>query len=417
MNCGSIINSDEIFRKLATASGETKRWLVGKYSTGDTYETDFTQSVYRYNGHSICSNKFDFSVEGTKCYWCNTFSFLFDDGEIIPDVPIVIESGVFKGTRIMIKRYPKCQSIFGKYKPDRVNFTSNLIPINDMIEKQRMINQSCEISHKLAISSLINSSEYPFKANIIGAWLCDTTNIIQRVSEHTLMETVFTDRMMRNTFFQLFVLAGTNLISHGSPSHKVLSIMNEMCTYNVGQKKIEMNTTLFVEPGRYSSFAVDYNKRRLFFVGNESSSDIVEPDWNIEYNLSNCVKGTVKLTKSPCIPEYLQMRVATIRVTHEIMEYIRKTGVNVFPSLYLFIYITIILLNRSFYNAFVQSNLYEPFTKIFIEDDLSKYLTLINNNIGNDLDENQIIQLLIDSELRIRLDANRILGGLIISLY
>ena len=62
MSCGSILSTDQIFRKLSDITLETKRRLLGKYVTGDKYETDFTQSIYHRDGVPICSNKFNFSI-------------------------------------------------------------------------------------------------------------------------------------------------------------------------------------------------------------------------------------------------------------------------------------------------------------------------------------------------------------------
>uniref|UniRef100_A0A6C0BDW5 Uncharacterized protein n=1 Tax=viral metagenome TaxID=1070528 RepID=A0A6C0BDW5_9ZZZZ len=418
MNAGSIVNSDKIFEQMAMSCLETKRWLVGKYSTGDTYETDFTQSIYRYSGKPICHTKFNFTVEGTKCFWCNTFSFLFDDGEIIPDSKIVIESGMFKGKIIVIKRYPKCEGIFGKYKPEKTFFTSNLLSVNELMNRQRMINQSCDSSHKLAISSLINSSvDLPFKSPIFGGWICDHTYTVQIMSENKLMDTVFIDKTMRNTFIQFFILSGTNYISHGSPSYKSLSILNEKSNYKLGNKKIDMDTTLFIEPENYSSFALEYNNRRLYFVGKDCENNINEPNFNIQKILSQCSKISNRLTQNPCMKSYLNMTVQTITPTHEIMNYIRKTGINVFPSFYLFIYSTIFLLNSSFNKIFTESNLYPQFSKIFLDDDLRKYMEVINENLNKELDSDQIIDLLIQSDIRIRLDALQLLGGNIAPLY
>ena len=418
MSCGCAANSDKIFEKLGISSYETKRWLVGKYSgVGDTYETNFEKSVYKYNGQSICRNKFNFTIEGTKCYWCNSFSFLFEEGEIIPDHPILIESGVFRNRRIVIKRFPLCQSVFGKYIPDNILFTSRLLSVIDVIKRQRMINQSCDVSHKLAIASLINNSEFPFKSNILGAWLCEYSNTVEILAPQTLMNTIFTDKMMRNTFFQLFVLSGTNLFSHGSPSNKNISILNERSKYQLGNTKLEMETTIFIEPETYSSFAADYNNRRLYFVGKESETNVREPNWRIQYKFNTCSKIPLTLTKSPCLLEYLSMRIASIKVTHELMNYVRKTGVNVFPPLYLFLYITIFLLNRSFFETFTRSNLYEKLSNIFLDDDLSKYMVVINANIGNDLNSDQIVDLLIESDIKIRLDSLQMLGCSIAPLY
>lgn len=435
MSCGSILSTDQIFRKLSDITLETKRRLLGKYVTGDKYETDFTQSIYHRDGVPICSNKFNFSPDGPKCLWCNTFSFLFDDGDIIPDTPIEIETGVYKGTKILIKRYPRLledsgnlypksltsekqeKTVFGKYKPLSVNYSSALIPVRNTTEKTFMVNQSCDISHKIGISSLINSSEFPFKSNILGAWLCEYIHTVETCPDRKLSNIVFNDRIMRNTFFQLFVLSGTSIISHGAPCSDCIMVSNERTSYSMGQKKIDMNTTILIEPSKYSSFAVDYNNRRLFFVGKDSPDSIQEPHWQIEYILTNENKLPTQIVASPAIPEFLSMRIPVIKPTFEMMQYIRLTGINIFPILYLFLYVTILMLNPSFYDLFVKSDLYDAYVKIFIEDDIKKYMNIVSQNVGRVLNPDEVLQILIDSEVRLRLDGIRILGGLIAPLY
>ena len=62
-----------------------------------------------------------------------------------------------------------------------------------------------------------------------------------------------------------------------------------------------------------------------------------------------------------------------------------------------------------FYDVFIKSNIYEKFAKIFLDGDLIKYMTKISENFGKELDEDQIVQLLIDADTRIRLDSIQLL--------
>jgi len=420
MSTGSILNIDKIFKTMSNMTNESKRHLVGKYDKKleEQYETDFTQSIYHYNSNKpICSNKFNFSPDGTKCKMCNSFSFLFDDGEIIPDEQIIIESGFFKGKRLMIKRFPNCETQFGKYRYGPVDLNSNLISINKIIKRQRMINESCEASHKFAISTLINTSEFPFKSNILCSWVCEYTNLVLFVSKDNLIKTLFTEKMMKDIFFQIFILSGTDTISHGSPSYENTSVMNEKSSYKMNGKKIDMDYTLFIEPCKYSSFTVDYANRKLYFVGKDSIRNIEEPNWNINYNLTNNKNIRVKLTDNPSMKDYLSMRVPSLNVSTELMNYIRFTGINVFPQLYFFLYVTIFLLNKSFYDLFTSSSIYTEFSKLFLENDLDNYLKIINENMGKELNEDEIVQLLIDCNLKIRLDLIPLLGSYMINLY
>ena len=159
------------------------------------------------------------------------------------------------------------------------------------------------------------------------------------------------------------------------------------------------------------------NGRRLFFVGKDSPDSIQEPHWQLEYVLTNDRKLPTQIVANPTIPEFLSMRIPVIKPTVEMMQYIRLTGINIFPILYLFLYVTILMLNPSFHDLFVKSDLYDAYVKIFIEDDIRKYMNIVSQNVGKTLNADEVLQILIDSEVRLRLDGIRMLGGLIAPLY
>ena len=404
-NC--IVNSNDVFTEMSKLSLETRRYLLGKYETTPSYETNFTKITPKYCGEKKCHLKFNFTVDGPRCFWCNTMCLLTESGEIIPNEPIPIKSGTYKGQIITVNQYPIPEIPFGTYKPINTNHNSHLNTIRRTVSRQRMVNCSDRSSHDIAISSLLNSDpNLPFKSRTLGSWICDNVNVLKLIPTLGTFNTCsFTSEIMKSTFFQLFVLAATDSFSHGEPSTSNMWISNFPTIFPVDKtRKINMTTTVFLDPSIYSSYTVEYNDRRLYFVGKDSQADIKEPDWNIDFKFNAGKSYCENLTKSPCMKSYLNERISTILPSMELMNYIRFTGINVFPQFYFFIYMTIALLNKSFHENFMKSEALKIFQKTFLEYDYIKYMDTINSHLGENKSADGIIQLLIDSGIRIRHD-------------
>jgi hypothetical protein len=416
---GSIINCDLIFKDLNEKQIEMRRWLVGKYITEQIYSTNLTKSIYIYNGESICHHKFNFDINGPKCYLCNSFSFLFEDGEIIPNKEIKIETGIHKDEQITIQKFkkPSISSIqFGTYEPDNIVLNPYISTIENNITKQRMINKSCDISHDLAISSLINTlSGIPFKSNTIGGWICDDINLIKTSPSYGQFKNIkFNEKLVKETFINFFILSVSDFFSHGSPDTNTFSLTNSKTSYEFSKdKKIILNSTLTFDVGIYSSFEIDYEKKRLFFVGSHSKQ-IEEPNWNIKYNFVNGENSvSSQVSKNPTISNLSLKRIATFKPTHEIMNFIRFSGINVFTQMYLFIYITIMFLNSSFYEEFIKSVYSDKLKLIFLPNEYDRFILTIKKYQNQNLNSDQIIDILIESDVSIRIDCSKLLYKLI----
>lgn len=402
---GCIIKSDEVFNELSKISTETKRWLVGKYFTGEKFKTDLSKAIPVYTGNSICHRKFNFTTEGTKCFWCNTFSLLTQDGEIIPQQPINIETGSFRGQKILIEKTDKSTLPFGTYDKHIITLNSHILNVEKMINMERMINKSCDASHSVAISSLINSSPVPFKSRILGGWICDNVNTVKLIPNPGNISIItFNDAMVKDIFFQLFILSGTDYFNHGSPSAKHLFVSAIPSQYELSKdKKINMGYTLFIDPDIYSSFYTEYNGRKLHFVGRHSVETVPEPNWNVRYIVGYPSRQS-QITKSPCIKKYAENRVATFKPNMDMINYIRFTGINVFPSLNFFLYLTIFMINKTFHDIFINGPLMTILDKVFMEDDKNKYFKTIQKYFGREFTADQIVEVLIESDINIRYD-------------
>ena len=127
-----------------------------------------------------------------------------------------------------------------------------------------------------------------------------------------------------------------------------------------------------------------------------------------------------QITKSPVIKSYAANRVAIFRPTMDMINYIRTSGINVFPQLNFFLYLTILLTNRSFYNIFINSKMNDILRKICIVDgsnDYEKYIGVVRENFDRDLNADQIAELIISSQIRIRYDLIQLISSNIIGMY
>lgn len=421
MQLSCIPKSDNIFSKLSEMSTEIKRSLLGKYFTGTDFKTDLSKVIPIYKGERICHKRFNFTLDGGRCFWCNTFSLLTSDGNIISDQPIPIEYGSFRGQRLVISKSEIPNVPFGTYEKHEIRFVSHILNIERMFNMERMINKSCDTSHSIAISSLINSSPVPFKSRILGGWICDEVNTVKMLpTPGNIRNVTFNELLSKDVLFQIYVLSGTDYFNHGSPSANHLFIAAIPNDFDAGGgKKIKLSCILFVDPDRYSSYFTEYNGRKLHFVGKHSTEQIEEPNWNIEYIIGMPSRGS-QLTRSPMIKSYSSNRVAIFRPTMNMINYIRTSGINVFPQLNFFLYLTILLTNRSFYNIFINSKMNDILRKICIIDDnndYEKYITIIRENFDRDLNADQIAELIISSQIRIRYDLLQLISSNIIGMY
>lgn len=402
----AITKSDDVFRKLSDISTETRRWLVGKYSPKGPYSIDFTKTVPIYKGAEICHLEFDFTVDGPKCKWCNSVCLLTSDGRINNGEIIPIKSGSYRGQEIVVYKYPVPEVEYGKYETIPSQIKSDMNSIRNICKRQWLQNKSDNTSHDIAISCLLNSNNYPFRSRTLGAWVCKDVNIVKLAPTLGSFKTaIFTSDLFKNVFFQLYMLSIIGVFSHGDPNANVMYISNIPSSFDVGGRKIPMTSTLFLDISEYSSYMMDYDGRFLFFVGKEHEFTTIEPDWNLKFTMTTDKVFPKQHTKSPSKPSYLANRMTTFVPSLDIMNYIRKTGVNVFPHLYFIIYMTIVLMNQTFYNLYNSSPAKEIYKSIFVGDDYDRYMEIISSYIGQTPTCDEIILLLANENIHIRDDS------------
>lgn len=413
----TILNVNDLIGKLCSNNNEIKRWILGKYNQETPFCTDLTKCVPIYNGVKICHKRFSFTQNGPKCPWCNSFCLLTDDGEIVSGEEIKIQTGSMIGQKIIVYKYERKNNPFGLYEPDTPIISSHLSNIKNNITRQRMINKSCDVSHYLAISALINTLDAPYKSRCMGGWVCDTVNIVKIVPNlGTIYSMNFTQQTMKDIFLQVYLLSNSESFNHGSPSTDTFSFNSYVSKTQIIQGKFyNMNITLLVEPDKYSSFFSSYNGRNLYFVGKDSNLTINEPNLNIEYRIGEknilYSRAFFRLSDNPCMSEYIAARITTFKPTYELVNYIRHTGLNPFPPLNLFLYLTILLTNRSFYDEFCTSNFFNMISELLTKEESLRYFTKIRENFGKKLSADEILNILITSDIKIRIDSIYLLGS------
>lgn len=405
MSSECITKADDFFKRMFEISNETRRWLVGKYNPKGNFDIDFEKVIPIYKGPHICERQFDFTVDGTRCQWCNALCLLTKDGNFIDREHIPIRSGSYRGQELQVFKYPIPDVPFGTYKTIPVQIKSDMNKIRDFCKRQWLQNQSDNVSHDIAISSLLNSNNYPFRSTTLGAWICNEVNLIKLVPTlGSFKNAIFTPDLFKNTFFQLYMMSMIGVFSHGNPNANVLYLSNIPSLFDAGGKKISMTSTLFMDLSEYSSYTMDYDGRFLYYIGKSHNFKIKEPDWNLEFTMTNNKVIPRQHTKSPSKASYLSSRMTTYVPSIEIMNYIRQTGINIFPHMYFIIYMTIVLLNSSFYELYNRSSARNIYSKIFIDGEYTKYMDMISRHQGETPSCDEIIGMLAAENIHIRDD-------------
>lgn len=402
----AITKADDLFRQLNENLNETRRWLVGKYSPKGNYNINFDKATPKYDGPPICTREFDFTPKGPRCHWCNSLCLLTKDGHFVDKEIIQIKSGSYRGQEIQVFKFPLLKdSSFGSYNTIQPQTKSDMNNIRNICKRQWLQNQSDNVSHDIAISCLLNSANYPFRSTTLGVWMCEDINLIKFVPTLGSFKTaIFTPDLFKNTFFQIYMMSMIGSFSHGNPNANCFYVSNMPSSFDVPGKKIQMGSTVFMDMCEYSSYSMDYDGRFLYFTGKAHDFTVEEPEWKLEFSMTNDKLVPRQHTKSPCKPSYLTCRMTTFVPSISIMNYIRSTGVNVFPHMYYIIYMTILLMNQSFFEVYNKSSAKTIFSKIFIDSEYEKYIDMISKHFGETPSCDDIITMLSEANIHIRDD-------------
>lgn len=407
-----IINAEKLFESISNMTNEIKRTILGRYEKDKYYSTDLTKCIYIYNGCNKCNNKISFTNVLSQCKYCESFSLLTEDGMISDNKEIVIQTGQYKGIRIVINKFPRCNSPrigLYEYKPivNKSLLLTTIIPSNT----SRLISNSCNVVHHIVMSVLLNSLQLSIKSSIFGTWVCETINTVSYSPIYgNLYNATFTKKLFYDVFLQMMILSQANNFFIGDVDTDTFSFGNFHSKY-VFQSKKEYNVeiTLFIKPNEYSAFKLlNYEGKDLMITGPNTLVEVDEPNWGFYESFSGhsdmYPRSFYRLTNNPSMSDYVKKRIILFKVNQPIIDYIRKTGINALPTLNLVKALTVLLLNRSFYECFVASPLFDRFKKIFTDDNFDKYITIIHSNFGRRLSADDINNLLINSDVGFRFD-------------
>lgn len=446
----SIINSDLMFEDWKNNCEEIRRACMGKnIKNGEIF---FDKLIKKYTGISICKNKFNFQVDGNRCSSCNTLSYLFKDGNIVFDSPLVIESGIHKDEQIIISKHVKSKT-FGHYVLDNSE-NSNLkkqIPQIDLCNNSfssifaisKLINKDIQTYHYIAISIMLNylfGTIKGFTNRFLGVYVCDNINIIHcypnlGVGNFNMLKSsvnysviqnnkqILNNEVVKGIFHQLifyfvFLIKANASFCHGSPSLEFLSFSSEKINMEIpraGKAKFLLYSPvrLYIDLGKYSSVVYDnYTKSKYHLVGNYNDhelSKIMPIHVSFVFEEQNMLTSThcnSGKSKNPCLPEYIEKRKITYVLTKNILNAIKNSGFLFFSSLDLYLFITALLLEECFFISFMQNDKFERIlSKIILPSQFDMYISELkkyhNSRSENSppLTANQIANFIISIEL------------------
>lgn len=420
-----IINVEKLFQAVNLMTNEIKRTILGRYQKEKHYSTDLTNCLYIHNRCNECNNKISFTKSLTRCKYCESFALLTHEGELENGKDILIETGTYKNTRIIVNKFPRCNAErLGLYEYRPITKHTLLSTTNLPLDTTRIVCNSCNVFHHIIISILVNSLQTCFKSSLFGTWVCDTINTVSYYPMYgNIYNIKFNKKMFYDIFLQILLLCGSENFFIGDVDTDTFTFGNFSSQFTLQNKSIyNMILSLFVKPNEYSSFKLSkYEGKDIIINGPNTDVSIEEPQWNFfEDFISHSdiyPRSFYRITSNPSMSEYVKKRILLFKVTPEIIDYIRKSGVNALPALNFMRVITTFLTNRTFYQCFISSIFLNNFRSLFVGSDFDRYMQFIHANFDKKLSADDINNILIISNISIRFDAYYIFSTSCFPLY
>jgi hypothetical protein len=383
----TLVNVDDMFNEWAKATKEMRRVLQGKYYKN----TDIILGNYCkiYDGPKICDRKFNFTVLGNKCTECNSLSFLTRDGTIPINEPILIQTGIYKGQSIEIKSYSRLEKgdsfEVTSYNPELLKQIFAKIPlvpdvlsyISPQTVHKCLCNNGDENFHIIGASILLNYlfEDYEgFKNRFLYTYMCDNLKLVYKhpdsgigsfkklIQNSVVPEDVVLGIVQQLVYYFHHLYINDAFFNHGSPSLAFLSFSSDKTSVKtkIYKKKVSVTfpVTLAIEPGKYTSFNyINYFPEKSYRIVPRrmlTSSRISEVFISFKYVLnSSNFKAPEKLENS-CLSEYLSKREIQYSITPELIEFGRSTGLSMFPTCDLYLFLIACLTEKPFYDSFIK---------------------------------------------------------------
>lgn len=338
-----------------------------------------------------CKQDFNFQTSGNKCNGCNTLSRLFRDGIIKYSTPIKIEYGTLKDRHLIIKKFQNDNSrnintcMFEESKVD--DKLKNLIPrlgcgiSYNFNELKWLLNQYDDISYIALISIIINSElaktyiKY-ISSTFMWSYVCDN-NVVTIDYYPSYGQNLYSvdfykeENLVENVIIQLILYLyqmidfdyfhGENTLEYLSLDSKKLSIK---ITTDDESKTYKPTVNLKINNSKNTTFSIEnYMEERVCFLNKKDILSINTDDLSNKFTIKPIIEKNNKHSK--CIPEdnfncytneYTSHRSLVYKINKNLVYLMISTGINVYESLNLYLFMISLLCKQDFYDVFMKNN-------------------------------------------------------------
>lgn len=370
----TIVNSDEMFENWKTIMGEIRRISLGKYN-GPGNDFNLTEQIPIYSGPDKCHHKFNFLLEGNRCPSCNTLSYLSTSGQFT-NTPLLIQHGDHTGKVISVQESPKhdkCETNFGHYTRKHFNFDvlrQKLPPIGNMYsildsaeEYIFMANVDSQDSHYIVISSLAEASAI-CSGRFLTCHICNTKKIVKRTPEHigSFKSIILSPKEALSILTKCILTTIEDIFVQGGPDIRHLSFDRVLRRITFGSNSLNTECDVFIEPTDAASISLEgYENTKIKFIGKDSfftrEEDLgfIPADIKIAKDKDLLQLVNIKVY-NPSVKSHADNSIVVLRPTRNLFDFVEKTGILIFPPLYLYMWFIVLLCEKSFYDAFAEKH-------------------------------------------------------------
>lgn len=404
------INVDELFNTWEKNWKICKRKiLMSEFICKD--ELSMNDVFYFYDGEPICDHPFSYSFPGNRCEMCNSLSFLEDHSDLNED--ILIKHGEYTGKKLTIKQYPLDGNKCAFYRRiDKINpsIFDNFSPcsgfqISNFKRSKNMVSIYGGPLHYAIVSSYLNSLE--IKTTFECAYVCNTVKIIKHKPN---FRGSFKDVKLTPDYIIKIIksicepFCGANLV------HSDLCL--DYFSYDIEDSEI----VCYFDPDEKSSFSSDgyfaengTSDQPIYISirSNYSSFDNVGKDFIVSGStyVSNPLFSDLAEEDIPCVPKLSSEKycyVEYIPITIELINFVLKTGISVFPPLQAYMMLIACMCDENFHHN-VSNSILELF---FFSDDLPRVYDETKKMFNKQINSQKLKEFCCDIGFKMRSDVS-----------
>lgn len=403
----TTVNVDELFDLWKSVFEEIKRKVLGKY-TKETESFDIEDRIYVYKGREICNHKFNYLFPGNRCKMCSSLLMLNDVSEFTED-HIQIEHGKHKGDNISIECYPREQH-FGKsdyVKLSPTDILSLLSPVhfyNDEFYSKVVpfVVRNGDIDHYVILSSLFN--ELGINSRFLCAYLCNKVRIVKLVPRFigTLNGISMSLEIVMSIIQNIADYCNITNMVHNDNSMKYLSFDFK-----------DSNIVVYLDPSPKTTFSVKgYHERHIMITSANQSQNVdvdIVPTGCLFTNDGRFTNYGNFTNVSPIIEDEGLYYFEYMPSSEELFSFTEQTGMNVFKPFQLYLWFTVLLCEKAFYDL-VPFNILEY---MYIGKDLTKIRKECKKRHGKVTTYEDVKEIMIKLNIKMRPDLIIIIDQLI----